>query len=366
MKILFATHRFYPPDQNGGAQISMHVLFERLIARGHTCEVVALSKDGWRHYASRALWALTGKNIPGWADRCNGYPTYRTTTWHLMPMIQQRIKGFHPDILLFDKLETLRDFQQTDSIKIPTVLSIVDVTFLQTAIKPRFDETLQAFSNSRFTQQRVKHTYGIETPVIYPAIDFSLYETDRSDAQYITMINPVPMKGVDVVLRAARLLPARKFLVVEGWRGEVVNKDSALEQLKVLPNVDFFPWTADMRAVFRQTRLLLAPSQCEEAFGRVALEAQMSGIPVVASDIGGLPEAVGEGGFLVDKNAPAEEWVSKIETILNDPGLYERFSRKAVENTRRPEFNIDELVSAFETLTSNHIQGLSSPHPVRV
>lgn len=354
MKILFATHRFYPPDQNGGAQISMHILLKQLLARGHACEVVAMAKDGWRHSTSRALWTISGKTTPGWADRFNGYPTYRTATWHIVPMLKNRIHAFQPDILLFDKLETLQAFQQDSSARIPTILSVVDVTFEQLDVTPRLDETVQIISNSHFTKERIRRAFGIEAPVIYPLIDFPRYKTDRPDAPYITMINPVPMKGVGIVLQVARLLPERKFLIVEGWKGEALNKEAVLKELESLPNVDFFPWTSDMRAVFAQTRILLAPSQCEEAFGRVALEAQASGIPVVASNIGGLPEAVGEGGILVNKNAPADEWVSNIETILTQPGLYETLSRKAKQNTERREFSSDELVTAFETLASTH------------
>jgi Glycosyl transferases group 1 len=44
--------------------------------------------------------------------------------------------------------------------------------------------------------------------------------------------------------------------------------------------------------IYSSTSLLLMPSQWEEAFGRVALEACANGIPVVVSKIEGIPEAV--------------------------------------------------------------------------
>src|SRR3546814_9881685 len=47
------------------------------------------------------------------------------------------------------------------------------------------------------------------------------------------------------------------------------------------------PISHDMREVYRRTHTLLVPSQWEEAWGRVATEAQFSGIPVLASDRGG-------------------------------------------------------------------------------
>ncbi len=55
--------------------------------------------------------------------------------------------------------------------------------------------------------------------------------------------------------------------------------------------------TMDTRSVYAATRVLLVPSQWKaETWGRVASEAQFSGIPVLASDVGGSPEAVAPGG----------------------------------------------------------------------
>jgi glycosyltransferase involved in cell wall biosynthesis len=73
-------------------------------------------------------------------------------------------------------------------------------------------------------------------------------------------------------------------------------------------NVTLHPPTRDMRPLYARARLLLAPSQWEEAWGRVATEAQVSGIPVLASNRGGLPEAVGNGGILLPADAPGNEW----------------------------------------------------------
>src|SRR5262249_21620774 len=58
--------------------------------------------------------------------------------------------------------------------------------------------------------------------------------------------------------------------------------------------------TDDMRTVYCDTRILLVPSQWEdETWGRVVSEAQLSGIPVITSDRGGLPESVGPGGIVL-------------------------------------------------------------------
>lgn len=47
----------------------------------------------------------------------------------------------------------------------------------------------------------------------------------------------------------------------------------------------------DIDKIFAQTRILLVPSLWDEAFGLIVVEAMLRGIPVLASHVGGLPEA---------------------------------------------------------------------------
>ena len=85
-----------------------------------------------------------------------------------------------------------------------------------------------------------------------------------------------------------------------------------------LPNVTFCRAAPDVRPVYRNTQLLLVPSQWEEPFGRVVVEAQSSGIPCIARDVGGLREAVGDGGFLMPPSAGPSEWAEVVESVLEN------------------------------------------------
>src|SRR3546814_2455589 len=91
--------------------------------------------------------------------------------------------------------------------------------------------------------------------------------------------------------------------------------------------------THDMREVYRRTHTLLVPSQWEEAWGRVATEAQFSGIPVLASDRGGLPEAVGPGGRVLPHDAPAAAWAAALREYWTQPTDYLEASARSEENT---------------------------------
>jgi glycosyltransferase involved in cell wall biosynthesis len=92
-----------------------------------------------------------------------------------------------------------------------------------------------------------------------------------------------------------------------------------------------------MRGVYAGTRIMLVPSEWEETWGRVVTEAQVSGIPVLATNYAALPESVGPGGLLVAHDAPLDEWVRALRALWDDQALYENLSQRALEHAARPE-----------------------------
>jgi glycosyltransferase involved in cell wall biosynthesis len=65
----------------------------------------------------------------------------------------------------------------------------------------------------------------------------------------------------------------------------------------------------------------LVPSRWKESWGRVVSEAQISGIPVLASDHGGLPESVGEGGFLLPPDE-VDAWSACLKKVTTDKAMW--------------------------------------------
>ena len=110
------------------------------------------------------------------------------------------------------------------------------------------------------------------------------------------MINPCAVKGISHLPRAGRA-PARRvqFGVVPGW-GTTAEDRRALERL---PNVRFLPNARNIDDVLARTRVLLMPSLWYEGFGLIVMESMLRGIPVVASDSGGLIEAKRGTGYVI-------------------------------------------------------------------
>jgi glycosyltransferase involved in cell wall biosynthesis len=115
----------------------------------------------------------------------------------------------------------------------------------------------------------------------------------------------VSVKGVDVALRALSELDPAYTLTICGDGDEREVLQTLAQRLGIDDRVSFEGWVDhnEIADYARRASLQLVPSRYEP-FGIVALEAIAAGCPVVASDTGGLPEAVGKCGVLVPPDDP--------------------------------------------------------------
>ena len=123
-------------------------------------------------------------------------------------------------------------------------------------------------------------------------------------------------------------MPDHDFLIVGGVDKIWVDK------FKSQKNVRYVPWTDSMKNIYKKTKLLLVPSTWPEPFGRVVLEAEINGVPVISSRVGGLPEAVGDGGETIIDNENPKKWVEQIKHVLDEDN-YLKYSKKAIKHAKK-------------------------------
>lgn len=99
-------------------------------------------------------------------------------------------------------------------------------------------------------------------------------------------------------------------------------------------------------AYYRENDLLVLPSLVE-GFGLVAIEAMANGLPVLASEVGGLTEIIchGENGYFCSESV---EYVDKILFLQGNDRKYRMLSRNAIESVAR--FDLKKNVKALEIL----------------
>ena len=200
----------------------------------------------------------------------------------------------------------------------------------------------------------------------------------------ITFINPIQEKGACLVVGLAQLclaqLPEARFLVVESrgrWAPLLAQLGLAPESL---PNVEVWPHQSDMRAVYARSRVVLMPSCWHESAGMVALEALMNGIPVLASDHGGLGETLRGGATLIPipmeirsrMAVPPPEvvvpWMEALAPLLRDGHAYGLESQRALAagRTYSSEAGVATFLGVMEQLRACRKRGASLSRDARL
>jgi len=287
-------------------------------------------------------------------DRALGYPAYRS--WHPQESLPDVVADFRPDVCVALAHRTAPTACKLLDLGLPTVLSLQDAEFEDSVAEFSKLRGVKAVANSAFTARAYKR-FGIQAQVIHPPIDRELYETERVGDE-ILFINPVEEKGVLKAVEIATLLPDLKFRFMLTWPLSKEQLSRLSAQLQPLRNVTLAKPRGRMKDVYRQARLLLAPSQWQEGYGRVVTEAQFSGIPVLGSDRGGLPEAIGRGGVILSADAPASEWASVLTSML-ETDRYEELSRSSKIHASRRELHIEWQIAAWETVISEALHASS-------
>jgi N-acetyl-alpha-D-glucosaminyl L-malate synthase BshA len=182
-----------------------------------------------------------------------------------------------------------------------------------------------------------------------PALRTRYCPVDRCDAIVIHVSNFRAVKRVDLALDVFRLIRrdvrAQFLLVGDGpVRADIERR---VTEYGLTDTVTFVGEQTDLVALLSIADVFLLPS-AQESFGLAALEAMACEVPVVASNVGGLPEIIDDGvtGFA----CPPEDvalMAKRAVDLLTDSALHASITRSAVEMVRR-RYSTDLVVPRYE------------------
>lgn len=165
-----------------------------------------------------------------------------------------------------------------------------------------------------------------------------------------------PEKGLDVLVEAFRRVelarPGAATLTVCGTGDSrtvmpIVRTTRAPE---LDGKVTWAGHVDDISAEIVRADAGVVPSRAPEAFGLAALEFMAAGIPVIASEIGALPEVIGPDGILVPPDDPAA-LADAMLRLIDSPELCARLGeagkRRAAENFAYDKF-VDSVIAVYE------------------
>jgi len=163
-----------------------------------------------------------------------------------------------------------------------------------------------------------------------------------------------PIKGhlhfIKAMARVSRAIPQLKIWIIgdapssrQGYKEQI---QVLVKRLGLWHNTQFLGTQRDIPAILAHLDLLVVPTTTQEAFGRVIIEAQAAGVPVIATRVGGIVDIIEEGktGLLVapqDSTAIAEATIK----IFKDSALARRLSESALEKVKE-KYNLELMVKS--------------------
>lgn len=293
MRIVVRVHG-WPPRHNAGSEWMVQTMLCALVERGHECTV-------WlsRYSADREPYELDGVKVIPFAARMDFADAAKhadviVSYWENVPAAGALARGFgRPFVVVAHNASrlALRNLGGAS-----TALAVYNSRYVEA-------EAEQFFAEYR-PSSRPARSIVVRPPVVADA-----YRATPGDR--ITLINLCPDKGGHLFWRLAERLPDRTFLAVKGAYGDQIVHD--------LPNVEVvehLPGDRMRDEVYARTRVLVMPS-VHESWGRTAVEAMTSGIPVVAHPTEGLSESLGSAGIFADRG-DLDAWVDVLERLGDD------------------------------------------------
>lgn len=179
---------------------------------------------------------------------------------------------------------------------------------------------------------------GISDPITITKDLTKLQVTKKTQSPYILMLATLDKyKGHEFLLKSFQILlksiPNAQLKIFghgsDAQRREIQEKILNLELTKNVFLGDFVP---DPESYIINASVMVVPSQEYEAFGLTIIEAMALRTPIVATNVGGIPEVLGDSGagFVCDKN-DTKQFANYIFQILKDPIL----AKKLGENGRK-------------------------------
>lgn len=315
MRFLFSIH-LYPPKHNAGGEIYLHNMAKFLISRGHQVRVL--------------LHEAAYHNIK---------QVYNYEGVEVFP----RLRNLEEHFIWADRVITHLGFT---SWTVAVARVFKKPVFFAVHNTHHYSCVSDAFSpvgiiyNCHAAKEKLK--YPQPNIVLHPPVDYRKYDQglDTSKNEYITLINLNENKGGHIFWGIARAMTDKKFLAVKGGYDPQIIEDA--------PNVTVIEHTHDILPIYRQTRVLLMPSEYE-SWGMTATEAMCNGIPVICTPTFGLKENCGEAAIYIGQ-PPADvagedswprvrgrdniqEWVKAIRK-LDEKKYYLSQSKKARDRSR--------------------------------
>ncbi|SDS06651.1 Glycosyltransferase involved in cell wall bisynthesis [Halopseudomonas litoralis] len=382
----------YHPYKIGGAEVSVQLLAESLVDGGHSVSVITL------HEATESIDQLNGVTLYRLPLRNLYWPFAGNPSrplrllWHLLDIynplaradVSRLLKQIQPDVLHTNNLagfsvaawdaahaqgvpviHTSRDYYlihpncmlyAANQHQSPDSLSGRLFSVIKKWRSHSVGKYVAVSDHVRTLHQRQGYFRQVSAEVIYnPVTQPALAERQTSPAGTITLgyIGRLePAKGIETALQVCRRLgPAYRLFIAGSGDSRYMTKlqltHAGLDVawLGHIPPEEFYP----------AIDILLVPSQWAEPLGRVVLEANAHGVPVVGSRSGGIPEIIsqGETGYACEAT-DIDAFVAAVEQLVSQDQQQTRMHCQAWARQFTKENIAARYLRNYQNLSHSH------------
>lgn len=336
MKILLV-NMFY--NEEGGAQKSTTLLAEQLVKEGHEVSVYSIDTDEAIDEQKNGVY-IYRRNISTFnlnyifnpqKNKLKHlfYKCFETYNKQAERNFEEVLNQVNPEVVHFNCLSgmSLSIIEMSKRRGIKTVLTLRDywlespwgtkdnllVKYMNQKLAPKVKKTLSyidvvtapsAFTLNRFIERGYFQPSRQICEVVENAVVFSsdnlkeIIDEKRSlvhkkDTRFLFVGSILSQKGVFKMIEAFKKLSKYPDIsldiVGKGADSSQLEKEIALD-----PRIHYlgFKTTSELDNIYRSADILLVPSDWDEPFGRVVIEGNSNGLPVLGSNRGGIPEII--------------------------------------------------------------------------
>ncbi|MBL5981525.1 MULTISPECIES: glycosyltransferase family 4 protein [unclassified Petrotoga] len=348
MKILFCNSNSFPPYQLSGAEETMNDFLEFLAMLGYNVLTINCN-ERYYLYTKQYEKIIKGKyeEVNDVFGRCFS-PNRENFYYYALPLINK----YKPDII-FSQLNGLYELSRYAVEKGCKIIYFFHSHFSSEnmIISNNEFDVLRSNTVSRIIcisndiRNRLPSELQSKTTVVYPLFPQQKYKSlsVKYKKKRILFFNPIKVKGIEIILSLAKIFKNEEFVIYETWGPAPLKYQQEIDSI---PNITLKQRQQDIKKIYETGKIYLLPSLCKEGFGRGIVEANINSIPILASHIGGIPEAAGNEQMTVENPEDIQEWLEKVKLLLYDPSKYSYYKEKALQNSKR--FETTNLVEVLE------------------
>ncbi|HWI55370.1 MAG TPA: glycosyltransferase family 4 protein [Desulfobacteria bacterium] len=386
MKVLII-NTLYFPNGTGGAEKNTQMIAEELVKHGVEVVVVTTSdRDYVENINNVRVYYVKTRNLY-WGLHSKGQKKYKKPLWHLIdsynPLMAGKIRGIlleeRPDVVQTNCLSgfSVSVWALLKKCGIP-ILHVLHDHYLLCLKTTMFRDNRNCLTQCRpcraLSAPRKKlsglvdSVAGVSNYILKRHLDLGFFENARHKICLPNFIdlpeNPVGAerdraygqlafgyigllsagKGIEVLLEEFTNIPDTSLLVF--GKGETPEYENYLRTKYADRNIKFMGYNADLTEVFKTFGVLIVPSLWNEIAGRVVVEAYSHGLPVIASNRGGIGEYVDEAktGLVFDPDLQGS-LREKIMWFIENQDRISSMSEDCLQKAR--EFSKEKIVQEF-------------------